>query len=83
MFQEYNKLIKKQEFVHSVGQLLRLYWDARSAKHQNLEIHVSLRCTTISHQCAFRRLRLRHHECQRWFISCWRCTAFALFGLLL
>jgi len=22
--------------VHQVGQLLRLYWDARSAKHQNL-----------------------------------------------
>jgi len=34
--QEYNKLIIKQEFVHSVGQLLRLYWDARSAKHPNL-----------------------------------------------
>ena len=32
--EEYNKLIIKQEFVHYVGQLLRLYWDARSAKHK-------------------------------------------------
>ena len=33
--EECNKLIIKQEFVHSVGQLLKLYWDARSAKHRN------------------------------------------------
>jgi len=25
----------KKEFVHLFGQLLTLYWDARSAKHQN------------------------------------------------
>ena len=31
----YNKLIVKQDLMHQVGQLLRLYWDARSAKHQN------------------------------------------------
>jgi len=31
--EECNKLIIKQDFVHQVGQLLRLYWDARSAKH--------------------------------------------------
>jgi len=34
--QEYNKLILKQEFVHWFGQLLRLYWDARSAKHKKI-----------------------------------------------
>jgi len=37
----YNKLIIKQEFVHYVGQLLKLYWDARSAKHQNNHQHHS------------------------------------------
>jgi len=31
----YDKLIIKQDFVHQVGLLLRLYWDARSAKCQN------------------------------------------------
>jgi len=35
---EYNKLIIKQEFLHSVGQLLRLYWYARSEKHQNSDL---------------------------------------------
>jgi len=30
------RLIIKREFVHQVGQLPRLYWDARSAKQQNL-----------------------------------------------
>jgi len=30
----YNKLIIKHEFVHEVGQLLRLYWDSQSAKHK-------------------------------------------------
>ena len=32
--EEYNKLIIKQEFMREVGQLLRWYWDARSAKHK-------------------------------------------------
>jgi len=36
----YNKLIIKQEFVHYVGQLLRLYWDVRSAKtHTHTHTH--------------------------------------------
>ena len=34
--EEYNKLIIKQEFVHHVGQMLRLYGDARSAKHKKI-----------------------------------------------
>jgi len=29
----YDKFIIKQESVHEFGRLLRLYWDARSAKH--------------------------------------------------
>ena len=36
--EEYNKLVIKQEFVHQVGQLLRLYWDAQSAKRQNTQV---------------------------------------------
>ena len=32
----YNKLIIKQELVHYVVQLLRLYWDARSTKPQKI-----------------------------------------------
>jgi len=35
----FNKPIIKQDFVHQVGQLLKLYRDARSAKHQNTYIN--------------------------------------------
>ena len=46
---EYNKLIIKQEFCALIGQLLRLYWDSRSAKHkkhQNCCIsHFDMRAT--------------------------------------
>jgi len=30
----YDKLIIKQDFVHQIGWLLGLYWDARSPKHK-------------------------------------------------
>jgi len=44
--EKYNKLIIKLELVHKVCQLLRLYWDARSARHQNLHTRV-LRQTSL------------------------------------
>ena len=47
----HNKLIIKQEFVHEVGQSLRLYWDARSAKHQSRVCYVLRRWNAAKDGC--------------------------------
>jgi len=65
----YNKLIiTKQDFVHQVGKLLILYWDARSAKHKKKSWAVDRYSNWYGGLCLLENPKFRtvKTECATW-----------------